>query len=241
MPDRPSWINDALVQLLKAAGSNADAPTLDAEASRVVGFWNGPAHNAKHLGHLFERLDELEPACTDIVFLKLSAAYRGNLPSDAVNLPAASLDKLAALQEPDNRDSQLLADAELSLLATAPQKYRKYVAALREEASGLSLQEFFQKRQQFLHEVLGRPRLFLTPFASKWGPQLRENLEGELAIIGSAGQQQSVPSRLSTAQKVGLLKDRRSEVCSRTRDFDDTSSLEDISDLFAHKKRQQER
>ncbi len=92
--------------------------------------------------------------------------------------------QLSSKQIPsDDLEAQILFDAVLELLGTSPQRYAKFRELLRQEAAPGDNESFLRARRKFIKAVLGRPRVFLTPFAAQWADAVRENLQGELLQI----------------------------------------------------------
>ena len=85
----------------------------------------------------------------------------------------------------DDRDGQVLCDADLAVLAGAPAEYAGYAAAVREEYSFVPEPAFRAGRADILRQLLALPVLFRTPYgAAHWEAPARRNLTGELALLG---------------------------------------------------------
>ncbi|MFF3839922.1 hypothetical protein [Streptomyces sp. NPDC001930] len=85
---------------------------------------------------------------------------------------------------PGDLNGETLCDADLAILATAPDTYRGYVAAVREEYGFVPDDAFRAGRSAVLRHLLGLPRLFRTPYgAAVWEEKARENMERELAEL----------------------------------------------------------
>lgn len=132
----------------------------------------------------------------------LGSHYRGKIDS-AVNVPlrlqqlgvpdeaAKRLNNLIEVSSsgcpPKNDfDAQILADANLAVLALTPQSYSKMCRSLQEYAAihhSFTERRLLQARREYLQHLLLRYRLFRTPFAARWEQAVRENLEGELSKI----------------------------------------------------------
>lgn len=260
----PQWLEGALVRLLRSAGANAPDDALREEAQRIIALWDGAALNPRYLCSVLERLDEIDGPSAEPALLKLGAAYRGTYPHSSVGLDASISQRIHDLGQhsedasvPGNDlEAQLVADAYLAAQALSPQAYRKFLAALRNQFSEVSDEAFQRRRSLFLQRVLSRPHILHTPFAAKWEGSLRENLEGELARIQASckdGELRTEGSdtvakgpiviRRSTQKKIRTAQDAAQPRKPTSppdltieRALDDTSSLEDIADLFAHKR-----
>ncbi|WP_026058020.1 HD domain-containing protein [Streptomyces sp. SS] len=85
---------------------------------------------------------------------------------------------------PGDLNGETLCDADLAILATHPDTYREYVAAVREEYGFVPDDAFRHGRAAVLRQLLALPRLFRTPYgAAAWEGQARENVERELAEL----------------------------------------------------------
>jgi predicted metal-dependent HD superfamily phosphohydrolase len=86
--------------------------------------------------------------------------------------------------EDDDRDGEVLCDADLAVLAGMPQEYAAYAAAVREEYSFLPDAEFRAGRAAVLRELLELPALFRTPPArQRYAERARLNLTTELELL----------------------------------------------------------
>ncbi|WP_062077903.1 HD domain-containing protein [Demequina globuliformis] len=87
--------------------------------------------------------------------------------------------------KPAGRDSDagVLSDADLAVLATEPQRYRTYVAQVREEYAHVDPLEYLETRQRILQKLLSRDRIYISPLARDWERQARENVTAELSRL----------------------------------------------------------
>lgn len=262
--EAPAWLEGALVRSLKSAGATAPDTVLRDEAQRIIALWDGTALNPRYLCLVLERLDEIDGPSAEPALLRLGAAYRGTFPDNSTGLDASTSQRIHDLGQhsedacvPGNDlEVQLVADAYLAAQALSPQAYRKFLTALRQQFSEGTDEAFQRRRSSFLQRVLSRPRILHTPFAAKWESALRENLEGELARIETTCSNGDLRTETTDTVAKGPIVIRRS-VQKKTRiaqdtaephkpvappdltterALDDTSSLEDIADLFAHKR-----
>ncbi|MFF8598971.1 hypothetical protein ACF065_08670 [Streptomyces sp. NPDC015232] len=85
---------------------------------------------------------------------------------------------------PGDLNGETLCDADLAILASDPDTYRGYAAAVREEYAFVPDDAFRDGRAAVLRQLLSLPRLFRTPYgAAAWEERARENLERELAEL----------------------------------------------------------
>ncbi|WP_121830460.1 hypothetical protein [Streptomyces sp. S1] len=95
----------------------------------------------------------------------------------------ARLVRLTVTHDPDDGDlnGEALCDADLAILASAPDTYARYAAAVREEYAFVPEDTFREGRAAVLRHLLDLPRLFRTPYgAAVWEEKARENVEQEL-------------------------------------------------------------
>lgn len=89
---------------------------------------------------------------------------------------------------PGDLNGETLCDADLAILATAPDTYQGYAAAVREEYAFVPEPDFRAGRAAVLRQLLALPRLFRTPYgAAAWEERARENLERELVELTTGG------------------------------------------------------
>ena len=171
-------------------------------------------HDTRHLVEVLGHVDELlaQPAAAgaerDTVVLAAwfhDAVYDGN-PDDeersavlaetaltAADLPGpivaevARLVRLTREHRPGQEDlaGQVLCDADLAILAAAPERYDEYVRDVRREYSQLDDETFRTGRAEVLRALSAKPTLFHTPLAQEsWEARARANVEAELDALG---------------------------------------------------------
>jgi predicted metal-dependent HD superfamily phosphohydrolase len=87
----------------------------------------------------------------------------------------------------DDRVGAVLCDADLAVLASRPDRYDAYAAAVRQEYAFVPDQQFRTGRAEVLQRLLARDRLYATEAArSRWERSARANLEHELATLVTA-------------------------------------------------------
>jgi predicted metal-dependent HD superfamily phosphohydrolase len=107
------------------------------------------------------------------------------VPPDRV-AEVARLVRLTASHDPSpgDRNGELLTDADLAVLASPPDVYQAYTAAVRREYAHVSEPQFATGRAAVLHNLLCLPRLFHTPaLHDRWEDTARTNLTRELTAL----------------------------------------------------------
>ncbi len=98
----------------------------------------------------------------------------------------ARLVRLSASHDPaaGDRNGELLTDADLSVLASAPEVYHAYAAAVRREYAHIGDPQFAAGRASVLHTLLCLPNLFHLPaLRDRWEDLARANLTRELSAL----------------------------------------------------------
>lgn len=179
----------------------------------LLAAWGTPHrgyHDLLHLREVLDHLDELSQAgmAFDRVAVGLAAWFHDAVydasPGDeersaawaAEALPplvgddvAAEVARLVLLTErhrPDDGDvsGEVLCDADLAILAAAPQRYAAYVAAVRREYAHVPDDAFGAGRTAVLRDLLDKPALFHTAYArERWEAPARANVEAELVRL----------------------------------------------------------
>ncbi|MGW4732773.1 HD domain-containing protein [Streptomyces shenzhenensis] len=182
-------------------------------ADRLLARWQEPQrryHTLTHLTAVLDHVDTLAEYAADPDVVRLAAWFHDAvyLPDRSENeersarlaeralpeagVPAdrtaevARLVRLTVSHDPaaDDRDGQVLCDADLAVLAGPPSAYAAYTAAVREEYHFVPNEPFRAGRAAILRELLELPRLFRTPYGRRaWEPTARYNLAAELALL----------------------------------------------------------
>jgi predicted metal-dependent HD superfamily phosphohydrolase len=101
-----------------------------------------------------------------------------------VVLEVARLVRLTASHQvaPGDRNSAVLCDADLAVLAGDEQSYARYTSAVRAEYAHVETERFRQGRAAVLERLLALPILFSTSYGrAQWEAPARSNLTAELA------------------------------------------------------------
>ncbi|MET9989583.1 hypothetical protein ABZ061_08445 [Streptomyces mutabilis] len=199
----------------RAPGSGPDpAPYAD----NLLARWQEPQrryHTLAHLTAVLGHVDVLEEHADDPDVVRLAAWFHDAvyLPDRSENeersarlaeralpeagVPAgktaevARLVRLTVTHSPDgdDRDGQVLCDADLAILASPPSAYAAYTAAVRQEYHFVPDDAFREGRAAILRQLLDLPRLFHTPHGRReWEATARYNLTGELEMLSPGGE-----------------------------------------------------
>jgi predicted metal-dependent HD superfamily phosphohydrolase len=182
-------------------------------AENLLARWQEPQrhyHTLTHLTAVLDHVDVLEKHAEDPDVVRLAAWFHDAvylpdrseneersarlaeraLPEagvpDARTAEVARLVRLTVTHAPadDDRDGQVLCDADLAILAAPPSAYAAYTAAVREEYHFVPNDAFREGRSAILRQLLALPRLFRTPYgAAEWEATARYNLRGELEML----------------------------------------------------------
>ncbi|MCH5674667.1 HD domain-containing protein [Streptomyces gilvus] len=189
-------------------------------ADNLLVRWQEPQrryHTLEHLTAVLDHVDVLEKYADDPDVVRLAAWFHDAvyLPDRSENeersarlaeraLPEAGvpeektaevarLVRLTVTHDPadDDRDGQVLCDADLAVLASPPSVYAAYTTAVREEYHFVPNDAFREGRSRILRQLLDLPRLFRTPYGqAEWEATARYNLAAELEMLslGAGGE-----------------------------------------------------
>ncbi|TGB06664.1 hypothetical protein [Streptomyces sp. MZ04] len=169
-------------------------------------------HTTAHLAAVLDHIDVLEEHADDPDLVRLAAWFHDAvyLPERSTNeersarlaeraLPEAGLTdartaevarlvRLTVSHDPadGDRNGEALCDADLAILAAAPDAYAAYAAAVREEYAFVPDDAFREGRAAVLRQLLALPRLFRTPHgAREWEAPARANLATEMDLLSA--------------------------------------------------------
>lgn len=198
---------------LVAVRGTASGPDPLPYAEHLLERWGEPQrryHTTAHLAQVLDHVDTLAGHAADPDVVRLAvwfhdAVYRPDrseneersaalaeraLPEagvpDAATAEVARLVRLTVTHDPadGDRDGEVLCDADLAILASAPREYAAYAAQVREEYGFVPDDLFRAGRADVLRHLLGLPRLFRTPHgAAVWEPRARQNVTTELELL----------------------------------------------------------
>jgi predicted metal-dependent HD superfamily phosphohydrolase len=207
-------LRKAWAETLATAQHTTAPPTApDAYADDLLARWSEPQrryHTTAHLKAVLDHIDVLEDHADDPALVRLAAWFHDAvyLPERSTNeersarlaeralaevgLTVRQIDEVSRLvlltvtHDPDEDDlnGEVLCDADLAILAAAPDAYAAYAAAVREEYGFVPDEPFREGRAAVLRQLLALPRLFRTPYgAAHWEERARENLTAELDLL----------------------------------------------------------
>ena len=169
-------------------------------------------HDVEHLTEVLARLDQVgaEAAPADARLAELAAWWhdavydptRGDNEERSADLAAAALSGLGldgpAVAEvrrlvaatadhaslPGTPAGAMLADADLGVLASPPDRYARYADGVRREYAHVDDQAFRLGRAAVLRFLRDRPELFATAHGrDRWEAAARRNIDAELAAL----------------------------------------------------------
>ncbi|MFD5312174.1 HD domain-containing protein [Streptomyces ardesiacus] len=198
---------------LEGARGPGGGPDPSPYADNLLARWREPQrryHTLAHLTAVLDHVDALAEHAEDADVVRLAAWFHDAvyLPDRSENeersarlaeraLPEAGvaaektaevarLVRLTVTHAPagDDRDGQVLCDADLAVLAAPPSAYAAYTAAVRAEYHFVPSDAFRRGRSAILRQLLGLDALFHTPHGRReWEATARRNLAGELEML----------------------------------------------------------
>ncbi|MEV5882637.1 hypothetical protein AB0L74_07955 [Streptomyces sp. NPDC052020] len=206
-------LRSRFARALEAVRGPGSGPDPAPYADNLLARWREPQrryHTLTHLTAVLDHVDVLQEYADDPDVVRLAAWFHDAvyLPERSENeersarlaeraLPEAGvpeektaevarLVRLTVTHDPaeDDRDGQVLCDADLAILAAPPSAYAAYTAAVREEYHFVPGDAFREGRAAVLRHLLEFPRLFRTPYGrEKWEATARYNLASELDLL----------------------------------------------------------
>ncbi|MEU9986210.1 hypothetical protein AB0E10_05250 [Streptomyces sp. NPDC048045] len=200
---------------LEGARAPGGGPDPAPYADNLLTRWQEPQrhyHTLAHLTAVLDHIDVLEKHAADPDVVRLAAWFHDAvyLPDRSENeersahlaeraLPEAGVSaartaevarlvRLTVTHDPadDDRDGQVLCDADLAILAAPPSAYATYTAEVRKEYHFVPNDAFHEGRAAILRQLLGLPRLFRTPHGREhWEATARYNLTTELEMLSA--------------------------------------------------------
>ncbi|MFF1694809.1 hypothetical protein ACFVXC_14420 [Streptomyces sp. NPDC058257] len=194
-----------------SAGTPDPAPYAD----NLLARWAEPQrryHTTAHLTAVLDHIDVLEEHAEDPELVRLAAWFHDAVyaPDRSENeersarlaeralqeagltpgatAEVARLVRLTVTHDPAEGDhnGETLCDADLAILAAAPDAYAAYAAAVREEYSFVPDEDFRAGRAAVLRQLLELPRLYRTPYGTaEWEDPARANLATEIDLLGA--------------------------------------------------------
>jgi len=169
-------------------------------------------HTREHLTTVLDRVDEWAGYATDPDAVRLAAWFHDAVydPERADNeersarlaarmltdttLAADEVERVVRLvvltathaPDEDDRDGQVLCDADLVILGADPDRYAAYAAAVREEYAFVPEEFYRAGRAEVLNGLLALPTLFHTPSAHQhYEERARRNIQTELMLLNA--------------------------------------------------------
>ncbi|MFC7980417.1 hypothetical protein [Streptomyces sp. NPDC057336] len=213
MADDLDALRSRFTRALEGARGPGGGPDPAPYADNLLARWREPQrryHTLAHLTAVLDHIDVLEEYADDPAVVRLAAWFHDAvyLPDRSTNeersarlaeralpeagVPAdrtaevARLVRLTVTHAPaeDDRDGQVLCDADLAILASPPSAYAAYTAAVRQEYHFVPDDAFREGRAAILRQLLDLPTLFHTPHGRReWEATARYNLTGELEML----------------------------------------------------------
>lgn len=167
-------------------------------------------HGVDHLLHVLRRIDEFGGDEHDLYLVRLAAWFhdsvydvpereltneeasarmarrelaRAGLEQEDLNA-VTRLIKITTTHQPGQRDpdGELIVDADLAILAAAPEDYDRYVHAVREEYRHVPDEQFIPARYRIMSN-LGRGEIFYTSKGRRLTKAARKNVNRELGEL----------------------------------------------------------
>jgi predicted metal-dependent HD superfamily phosphohydrolase len=189
-------------------------PEAEPYGEQLLRRWSEPQrkyHTVRHLAATLQVIDRLAGHAHDADLVRLAAWFHDAIyaPDRSENeersarlaekvLPelgvadeaiaeVARLVRLTATHDPapDDRNGEVLCDADLAILGAPPQVYAGYMAAVRAEYAFVPEEDFRTGRAAILEQLLAKkPSLYRTqPAQATFGPRAEANLRSELARL----------------------------------------------------------
>ena len=181
---------------------------------QLLACWSEPHrhyHNVTHLQEVLSHVDQLADHAVSPDAVRLAAWYHDavytGFTDDEQNSAARAEKDLADLNvapalvvevtrlvgltashkpDADDRNGEVLCDADLAVLASAAESYAAYAAAIRAEYAHVPEREFRLGRSKVLRSLLDGPALYRTgPAHARWEAAARVNLNTELERLDS--------------------------------------------------------
>ena len=207
MERHPKHLLPAFVDTCGEAGARAPVADIEGAGMDLLHRYSAAArgyHDIEHLTEVLARLEELGGTSAEARLAAWfhDAVYDGAPRLDEQRSAALAVQVLFALDVPSETAQRvhdlvlvtadhapaegdtaaaLLCDADLAILAAAPDRYARYVAGVRAEYGHLDDETFARGRAAVLESLLARPRLFATTGGrERWERRARENVSAEL-------------------------------------------------------------
>lgn len=150
-----------------------DAADVDVDAVRLAAWY----HDAVYAGAADDEENSAQLAAAELTALGVDAG----LVAEVARLVRMTVDHDPA---PDDRNGQVLSDADLAVLAVEPAAYRSNTAKVRAEYGHVTDADFRAGRARIIAALLAAPSLYRTAQGRRLSEAAaRRNLESELATL----------------------------------------------------------
>jgi predicted metal-dependent HD superfamily phosphohydrolase len=170
-------------------------------------------HNLRHIAEMLEIVENLADFVSDVTALRLAvwfhdAVYDSRVKDNeerSADLATQHLTELGAAPEliarvarlilltkahhadADDRDGQVLLDADLGILGAEQSRYDEYAAAIRREYAWVADKDYRIGRIAILRTFLMRPRIYFTDILYRLHEErARKNLAKEIERLSNA-------------------------------------------------------
>ena len=207
-------VTDLLQEWQTLLARHSTSPDVGVVGTAMLERWSEPHrryHDMSHLRGILKAVDILAPFADDADAVRLAAWYHDAVyagqPDDEENSALLAEAELVALgvasdmaaevgrlvrltvthdPAPDDRNGQVLSDADLAVLAVPPVEYRANTAKVRAEYGHVSEADFRVGRARVIGGLLSAPTLYRCEQARMlWEGPARANLVAELDALRS--------------------------------------------------------
>lgn len=162
-----------VLEALDELTDGTDAADVDVDAVRLAAWF----HDAVYAGAADDEENSAQLAAAELTALGVDAG----LVAEVARLVRMTVDHDPA---PDDRNGQVLSDADLAVLAVEPAAYRSNTAKVRAEYGHVTDADFRAGRARIIAALLAAPSLYRTAQGRRlWEAAARRNLESELATL----------------------------------------------------------
>jgi len=179
-PDRKYHNITHLIDVLSRVDELSEE-THEPDLVRLAAWYHGAKFNASESAAYANRGGENEEESAELALDELAA----------LGVPERRRERVATLVRallrhtpvPHDFDCAVLCDADLSMLAAEPQRYRTYLEELREEYAHIPVRDYVTSRIAILTRLRQREHLFASGMGAAWEESARQNLDAELARL----------------------------------------------------------
>jgi predicted metal-dependent HD superfamily phosphohydrolase len=194
-----------------------DHPTANGIGEDLIARWSEPQrryHTTDHLAFMLSVVDGHASAADDITAVRLAAWFHdivydptridnelrsAECASTALGALGVETDRLAEVirliwlttdhrVEPEDHNGALLCDADLAILAVAPDEYASYARAVRSEYAHVPDDAYRAGRIAVLAKLLDLPQLYHVPaLRDAWEARARAQVTAEISALRASG------------------------------------------------------